>query len=67
MASGILSKPEGCRTQWDIKMLAKCTNHVKFFEKIGDDTHEQCCKYMTYEKLGPAETLFEIGNFSLFY
>jgi len=39
----------------------KCTGNVKFFMDIGISTHEQCCKYMTYEKLAGEETLFEIG------
>lgn len=47
------------------------TSSVKFFEELiiknnnNTNIHEQCCKYMTYEKLSKDETLFEIGKLIL--
>ncbi len=61
----ILQKPYPQRTLFDIKMLIKCTESVKFFADmllINDyTTHDRCCRVMTHEFYHAGEILFRAG------
>ena len=67
----VLQKPSNYRSQTDIKLLAKATENIKFFQEIsqenGIEIHEQICKYMTHKYLPANETVFNEGlmNFNL--
>jgi len=61
----VLQKPSNYRSQTDIKLLAKATENIKFFQEIsqenGVEIHEQICKYMTHKYLSADETVFNEG------
>ena len=50
----LLEKHPNNRTKTDIKLMAKCTDSIKFFKDIcqqenGNLKHELCCKFMNYK------------------
>jgi len=62
LAINILQKPLNSRNHQEIQMLIKCTEEVKFFQTLGLETHEQCCKYMFHKYIKSKSPLFEIGK-----
>ena len=62
LAITILQKAPEYRNIQDIKMLERSTKNVEFFQKYDKDTHEQICKYMTYQQCSQGQTVFEIGS-----
>jgi len=62
-----LQKPSHQRTVFDIKMLVKCTESVKFFADMvskDDDstTHEQCCRVMVHKFYHGGDVVFKEGT-----
>jgi len=61
----VLQKPLSYRNANDIKLLVRSTENIAFFQtmirKDERETHEQCCKYMTYKRLKAEETVFSEG------
>ena len=67
-----MQKSSHHRTVFDIKMLARCTESVKFFADmlINNDytTHEQCCRVMIHKFYHGQEVVFYEGTVgSTFY
>lgn len=54
------------RNTKEIGLLFTGTDEIKFFENLNNDygpnTHFECCKKMTYQKLEKKNVLFETGN-----
>ena len=61
-----MQKPSYQRSQFDIKMLVKCTESVKFFADmiLNNDysTHEQCCRVMVHKFFRGGEVVFKEGS-----
>lgn len=43
-------------------MLIRCTENVKFFQNLGPESHEQCCRYMFHKYIKSGTILFELGQ-----
>ena len=64
----ILKKPLNIRNHQEIQMLMRCTEEVKFFQNLGQETHEQCCRNMLHKFMKADSVLFEIGkNETIFF
>lgn len=61
----ILKKKPARRSAEEIEYLISGTESIKFFmdtnEEHGPETHQECCRYMTYCHLNKQEMLFEQG------
>lgn len=62
----VLQKPTDYRTQSDIKLLAKATENIKFFQEINQDNgfelHDELCKYLVHKFHHKDDLVFQEGN-----
>lgn len=62
----VLQKPTDYRTNSDIKLLAKTTENIKFFQEINQDNgfemHNELCKYMVHKFHHKDDIVFQEGG-----
>ena len=62
LALETLQKPVEHREDFDLKVITLSTENVKFFQEYGQQTHNECCRYMFWEHGKAQSTLFEMGS-----
>ena len=62
----VLQKPTDYRINSDIKLLAKATENIKFFQEINQDNgfemHDELCKYMFHKFHHKDDIVFQEGS-----